>query len=197
MTQRVDFASPEDLVSLDGSLRIGLSFIGTIACISAIVVFSLICFIGYRFVTWRRYYREPLQYNQCVVLIFNLLLADSFQALGLLISLHWVTVDSISSGTPACWAQAGFLQFGDVCKRLLCSCHRCAYNISSCLWQASRLLCPTHWHRMRLACVNSFGNCRSGTIWRVVLCESRLLGKWKHFYMSQTNPHAVLDFSDL
>ena len=64
--------------------------------------------------------REPVKQhpNQFVVLLLNLLLADMYQSISLLLSSVWVYDNAIEVGTGVCWVQ-GFLGFaGDLASSL-------------------------------------------------------------------------------
>ena len=113
------FGTANHVDGLELSIQRGLLLIGCTAFFSAIAVCALLTSIIYRFFTWRRCPRQSLGYNQCVVLISNLLVADLFQGIALVISLYWYGMDAIQDRTVACWLQAGFLQFGDVASAML------------------------------------------------------------------------------
>lgn len=108
------FPPPYSIDPLPSTLRIGLIPIGLLATLSVISTLSLICFICYRFATWRSHYRTFVGYNQYVVLVLNLLLADLQQSSAYLISFHWVHKNYILAPHPACFAQGWLLHSGDV-----------------------------------------------------------------------------------
>jgi hypothetical protein len=54
------------------------------------------------------------RYNQYVILIYNLLLADLQQAIAFVMSFHWLRINKILAPTAPCFIQAWFLQIGDV-----------------------------------------------------------------------------------
>ncbi|KAL2133319.1 hypothetical protein VTI74DRAFT_2549 [Chaetomium olivicolor] len=56
--------------------------------------------------------------NQFLVLIFNLLLADSHQALAFMMNAVWVHRNKIQVRSPACWAQGWLVQTGDLASSL-------------------------------------------------------------------------------
>jgi hypothetical protein len=105
--------SPLDISPLPEVQRRGLIAVGALAIISAITTFSLLCFITYRLIYWRSYYPRYLGYNQNVILIYNLLLADLIQAVGFALALAWDARNAISANSPACFFQGLFLQAGD------------------------------------------------------------------------------------
>lgn len=53
-------------------------------------------------------------YNQYVVLIMNLLIADFLQAVSFLFSFHWIRENAILAPTPSCFAQGFLLNVGDL-----------------------------------------------------------------------------------
>ncbi|EMC97858.1 hypothetical protein BAUCODRAFT_120782 [Baudoinia panamericana UAMH 10762] len=112
------FPSPYSLDPLPEVLRHGLVAVGLMALISVASTLVLLCFIGYRFLTWRLHYRTFLGYNQYVVLVLNLLLADIQQSSGFLISFHWISRGSILAPSPACFAQGWLIHSGDVASGL-------------------------------------------------------------------------------
>ncbi|KAJ5677224.1 uncharacterized protein N7477_002857 [Penicillium maclennaniae] len=69
--------------------------------------------ITYRLLFWRGNYQRYIGYNQYIVLIYNLILADFQQSLAFLICLKWIATDKISSGTAGCFLQGLWLQIGD------------------------------------------------------------------------------------
>ncbi|KAF9893668.1 hypothetical protein FE257_009836 [Aspergillus nanangensis] len=106
--------SPQPIYEpLVGTHRAGFIAMGVIALCSFISTFSLWCFLTYRFIFWRRYYKHPLAENQYVVLIYNLLLIDIQQAVAFLICLHWIARGAVYSPTTACYLQGWFIQIAD------------------------------------------------------------------------------------
>ncbi|KAL1998918.1 hypothetical protein VTN02DRAFT_5341 [Thermoascus thermophilus] len=93
--------------------RNGLIAIAALSVISIITVLSLLGFITYRLLFWRNNYARYIGYNQYVVLIYNLLLADLQQAIAFLICFYWVAKNSIHSPSAACFLQGFWLQIGD------------------------------------------------------------------------------------
>jgi hypothetical protein len=93
--------------------RRGLIAISAIALCSFLTTGTLIAFITYRLIFWRRYYKTYIGYNQYVILIYNLLLADFQQALGFLLSMQWLIQDSIHAPSVSCFLQGWWLQVGD------------------------------------------------------------------------------------
>ncbi|KAJ5980946.1 hypothetical protein N7481_008244 [Penicillium waksmanii] len=93
--------------------RGGLIAIASLAMISLISTFSLLCFFTYRFIFWKKYYKRYIGYNQYVVLMYNLALADFIQGLGFIVSLRWIDQNSIHADDPGCFLQGIWLQIGD------------------------------------------------------------------------------------
>lgn len=65
---------------------------------------------------WERLRKEPP--NQFLILILNLFLADTQQALAFLLSLDWIVRDGVVSGTSTCWAQGWFVSNGDLASSI-------------------------------------------------------------------------------
>lgn len=92
----------------------GLPAIGTFALISVLATVSLFGFISYRMVTWRQHYRTFVGYNQYIVLVYNLALADLMQACSFIISWHWLQRGEIDSDSNWCFGQGFLVHIGDV-----------------------------------------------------------------------------------
>ncbi|KAJ5202025.1 uncharacterized protein N7498_006688, partial [Penicillium cinerascens] len=93
--------------------RRGLIAVSTLASISLVMTFLLLLFLTDRFIFWRRYYRRYLGYNQYVVLVYNLALADLLMSLGFLVSLRWIATNSIHASDAFCFIQGAWLQIGN------------------------------------------------------------------------------------
>ncbi|KAJ5622899.1 hypothetical protein N7490_011504 [Penicillium lividum] len=93
--------------------RRGLTAIAALALVSLISTFCLLSFFTYRFIFWRKYYKRYIGYNQYVVLMYNLALADFIQGLGFIVSLRWIGQNSIHAEDPGCFLQGIWLQIGD------------------------------------------------------------------------------------
>jgi hypothetical protein len=91
---------------------------GAMGLVSTISTLSLLIFITYRMIYWRRYYEHPIAKNQIFILIYNLLLADFQQALSFLLAFHWIAQDKLVGPTPACFAQGWLIQIGDLSSGL-------------------------------------------------------------------------------
>jgi hypothetical protein len=57
-------------------------------------------------------------YNQYVILIYNLLLADLLQSMAFAITFHWLRLDKILAPTAPCFLQGWVLNLGDVASGL-------------------------------------------------------------------------------
>jgi hypothetical protein len=93
--------------------RRGLIAVSSLALVSLLAIFALLLFLTYRFIFWRRYYSRYIGYNQYVVLVYNLALADLQQGLGFIVSLHWIATNSVHVNDGACFVQGVLLQIGD------------------------------------------------------------------------------------
>lgn len=94
--------------------RIGLIPVALCAMMSLVSVTALLIFITYRLISWRKHYRHYVGYNQYVILIYNLLIADLQQSIAFSISFHWLRIGKILAPTTPCFIQAWFVQIGDV-----------------------------------------------------------------------------------
>ncbi|XDG09698.1 hypothetical protein ABKA04_009313 [Annulohypoxylon sp. FPYF3050] len=110
----VYYEEPYSLLSMDTHTYNGLLVIGTLAAISLLFTSALLSFITWRMVTWKSHYSAPVSRNQSIVLIYQLILADLIQALGFLISFHWVAERRITGPNSSCFAQGWLIQLGDV-----------------------------------------------------------------------------------
>ncbi|KAL2861042.1 protein gprC [Aspergillus lucknowensis] len=93
--------------------RRGLVAVFVMATLSTIATLSLISFVTYRLVFWRSNYTRYIGYNQYVILIYNLVIADLIQSLGFLICTKWFAENSVQTSTAACFLQGLGLQVGD------------------------------------------------------------------------------------
>jgi hypothetical protein len=98
---------------LQDEVQRGMIPISIFAICSACSTFTLISWITYRLV-WKHDYKTFVGYNQYVILIYNLLLADFQQALSFLFTLNWLRDGGITSPSKMCFAQGWLLNIGDV-----------------------------------------------------------------------------------
>lgn len=114
MLQKRYFPYPNSLDPMTDVYKVGLIPVGVFAMMSLVSVSSLLAFITYRLISWRKYSKEFIGYNQYVILIYNLLLADLQQSIAFTITFHWLRLDKILAPTAPCFIQAWFLHIGDV-----------------------------------------------------------------------------------
>jgi len=106
------FSFPLSWQSPPSNLRAGLVAVASIALLSALTTFAALAFITCRFTTWKAALNQPL------VLIFNLLLGDLFQAVGFALDFHWYRIDAILAPSTTCRVQGAFINFGDLASGL-------------------------------------------------------------------------------
>ncbi|OJK05289.1 hypothetical protein ASPACDRAFT_74796 [Aspergillus aculeatus ATCC 16872] len=102
-----------DIDPLPSTQRKGLIAVSVMAILSFLATLALISFITYRLVFWRGSYARYIGYNQYIILIYNLVLADLQQSLAFLICLKWISENKISADTAGCFLQGLWLQIGD------------------------------------------------------------------------------------
>lgn len=113
LVPRVTTGVTLDIDPLPVAQRRGLIAVSVMAFLSLIATASLLSFITWRLVFWRSNYQRYIGYNQYIILIYNLVLADFQQSLAFLICLKWIIQDKIKAGTAACFLQGLWLQIGD------------------------------------------------------------------------------------
>ncbi|EZF29392.1 hypothetical protein TMEN_5497 [Trichophyton mentagrophytes] len=84
----------------------------TIALMSLIATVCSFAIITYRLVFWRRFSATYLGYNQYVILIYNLIIADMQTAGGAIMTLHWYRVGHIAGSSNTCIIQGWLFQEG-------------------------------------------------------------------------------------
>ena len=99
---------------MDDATFNGLLAIGCLAAVSFLFTSCLLGFISWRMVSWKRFYTSSIGHNQSIVLVYQLLLADSLQSLGFLISFYWASEREIIGPRSACFVQGWLIQIGDV-----------------------------------------------------------------------------------
>ncbi|PYI10629.1 hypothetical protein BO78DRAFT_335316 [Aspergillus sclerotiicarbonarius CBS 121057] len=102
-----------DIDPLPSVQRKGLIAVSVMAVLSFLATLALISFISYRLIFWRGSYARYIGYNQYIILIYNLVLADLQQSLAFLICIKWITDDKIKADTAGCFLQGFWLQIGD------------------------------------------------------------------------------------
>jgi hypothetical protein len=105
--------SQYDISPLPGVVRKGLVAIILIASLSAVTTFALLILLTYRMITWRSHYSRYLGYNQYIILIYQLILADLQHALGYLISVKWLMEDRMTADSWTCFGQGMWLQLAN------------------------------------------------------------------------------------
>lgn len=93
--------------------RKGLVAVFVMAILSTVATLILISFVTYRLVFWRGNYQRYIGYNQYIILIYNLVIADIQQSLGFLICAKWYAENKVEARTAACFLQGLWLQVGD------------------------------------------------------------------------------------
>lgn len=94
--------------------RNGLIAVSSVASVSLVAICLVLCFLTYRFIFWRRYYRRYIGYNQYIVLVYNLAIADLIQGLGFIVSLRWIATNSLHASDVSCFLQGIWLQAGNL-----------------------------------------------------------------------------------
>jgi hypothetical protein len=102
-----------DIDPLPATQHKGLIAVAVMAILSFVATLALISFITYRLIFWRSNYQRYIGYNQYIVLIYNLVIADLQQSLAFLLCLKWIAEDKIEASSAACFLQGFWLQIGD------------------------------------------------------------------------------------
>ena len=103
------FAEPYSAFTLDKMHLAGLIVLGALGMLSVTALLPVIIFITMRLVAV-----PQVKHNQPIVLCFNLLLADLFQAMSFLASFHWVVEGGILAPSGWCHVQGALLNIGDL-----------------------------------------------------------------------------------
>ena len=114
MLAKRDTLSPRTTGTLTPSFEHGLVPIALCAMLSLLSVTALLVFITHRLVSWRNHYKEYVGYNQYIILIYNLPLADLQQSIAFSISIRWLRLGEILAPTAPWFMQAWFMHLGDV-----------------------------------------------------------------------------------
>ncbi|KAI5781247.1 integral membrane protein [Geopyxis carbonaria] len=109
---------PHSYDPIPSSTQKGLIALGFFGILSLVTTVGLTTFIFYRLFNSKKYYSYPLRYNQSLILILNLFLADIQQALSFTLSVHWAYKQAILAPTAACTAQGWLIQMGDLSSGL-------------------------------------------------------------------------------
>lgn len=90
---------------------VAVSFFGYLSFVSSTALFV---YLTYRLARWRASGQPMKNYNQFLLLIYNLVLADIQQSLAFLLTSRWLVEDKIHVGTPYCFAEGWFVSTGDL-----------------------------------------------------------------------------------
>lgn len=102
-----------DINPLTSLHRRGLIGVSITSLLSGIATAVSLVFITYRLIFWQKYFKSYIGYNQFIILIYNLLIADTLQAAGFLISFHWLRINALKSEPTICYVQGWLLQIAD------------------------------------------------------------------------------------
>lgn len=108
------FPFPYSISPLPADLKYGLLAPGITGILSAASCIAMLLFVTYRFLTWRSHYKTFVGYNQYVVLIVNLLVADMMQGISFMFSFHWISQGGIFAPSKTCFGQGFLLNLGDL-----------------------------------------------------------------------------------
>lgn len=95
-------------------MRSGLLMFAILGSLSFISCLAIVFWLTYRMIYSKKFYKTFLGYNQSVVLVYNLLLADAMQAVAFMISFNWFNPQASAEMSRACFTQSWFIHFGDV-----------------------------------------------------------------------------------
>jgi hypothetical protein len=90
---------------------VAVSFFGFLSFLSST---SLFLYLTCKLVRWRLNGQARHGYNQFLILIFNLVLADIQQSLAFLLTARWLAENQIDIETATCWAEGWFVSTGDL-----------------------------------------------------------------------------------
>ncbi|KAJ6050387.1 uncharacterized protein N7446_010496 [Penicillium canescens] len=102
-----------DMSPLPSVFRKGLIAIILIASLSVLTTFALLIFVAYRLIFSRSHSSRYVGYNQYIILIYQLILADLQHSLGYLISVKWLVEDKITADSWTCFVQGMWLQLAN------------------------------------------------------------------------------------
>lgn len=108
------FPEPYSSPRLTPGQRVGMIPIASLGTLSVVSTLCLIAFILSRMINWKGHYRTWVGYNQYVVLVLSLLVADLVQGSGFVVSWFWIRIDMILAPSSACFAQGWLLHSGDI-----------------------------------------------------------------------------------
>lgn len=85
--------------------------------ISFFASITLLFILTYKLISW---HIKSKRSNQFVILIFNLLWADTQQALAFLLNVEWLRLGSLQVENPVCFAQGWLVSTGDLGSGVWC-----------------------------------------------------------------------------
>ena len=92
---------------------------------------------------------KTIRNKQCLTLIYNLMFADFFHALGFICELHWIQQGAILAPSATCSLQAAFIIIGAVANAL--------FVLAIALWTAWQLVVgrniPQIWFHIIVGCI--------------------------------------------
>jgi hypothetical protein len=95
-------------------LRHGLTAVSILGFLSFVSSSSLFFYLTHKLIKWRIRGQVGQGYNQFILLIYNLFLADIQQSLAFLLTARWLAQDKIDVQTSTCWAEGWFVSTGDL-----------------------------------------------------------------------------------
>ncbi|PGH00882.1 hypothetical protein GX51_05546 [Blastomyces parvus] len=116
--RRRDEPASQVISPLPAENRRGMISLFTFSLLSVLATGSVVLWLTYRLIFWRRYYTRYPGRNQLIILVFNLLLADLHQASANMVSPHWLLTNEITIDSPACFAQGWLINVGDVASAM-------------------------------------------------------------------------------
>lgn len=104
-TQADGVLDASTLMPLPPVLKHGLIAVSFLGFVSFISSSSLFVYLTYKLIKWRLRGQARKGYNQFLILIYNLLIADIQQSLAFLLTARWLVEDKIDVKAATCWAE--------------------------------------------------------------------------------------------
>jgi hypothetical protein len=95
-------------------LRRGLTAVSILGFLSFVSSSTLFFYLTHKFIKWRVRGQVGKGYNQFLLLIYNLVIADIQQSLAFLLTVRWLAENKIDVQTSTCWAEGWFVSTGDL-----------------------------------------------------------------------------------
>jgi hypothetical protein len=95
-------------------LKRGLMAVSFLGFLSFVSSSTLLFYLTHKLIKWRLRGQACKGYNQFLLLIYNLLIADIQQALAFLLTVRWLADDKIDVRTSTCFAEGWFVSTGDL-----------------------------------------------------------------------------------